>query len=394
MSETTAIWIFAIGLLLPFYAYILYPLLLAAVGKRNKRAVPSFEAGWPRISITVPAYNEEAEISGTIESLLDLDYPADRREILVVSDASTDRTDDIVRSYAERGVRLLRMEKRSGKTAAENAAAAGLTGDIVVNTDASIRIERNSLKRLISVFADPEIGLASGRDISVSTLGEKVNPGESRYVSYEMTVRQLETRVYGIIGASGCFYAIREHLHRVRLQEGLSRDFAAALIARQYGYRSVSVDDAVCFVRRTSLLQREYQRKVRTMTRGMETLLALRAMLNPLEYGVFAWMLWSHKVCRWLVPWALLGAIAAILVIAPTHPVSLTVAIGGLTCLTLALVALLLPRNRPTPAVLAVPAYLMMGNLAALHASMRAVHGDRNAMWEPTRRETTAGTAT
>ena len=391
MSEIAALIVCAFALLIPVYAYVVYPALLVFAGRRKSRAIRTFESEWPRISITVPAYNEEHEIAATIESLLALDYPADRREILIVSDASTDRTDEIVQSYADRGVRLLRMETRNGKTAAENAAALELTGDIVVNTDASIRIEQNSLKRLITAFADPEVGLASGRDVSVSTLGDNVNPGESRYVNYEMTVRRLETRVYGIIGASGCFYAIREHLHRVRLQEGLSRDFAAALIAREYGYRAVSVDDAVCFVRRTSNLRREYQRKVRTMTRGMETLASMRRLLNPLQYGAFAWMLWSHKICRWLVPWALVAALLAIPFVAPAHPATLAVVLTVTGCVALGLAALFVPRTRPTPALLAFPTYLVMGNLAALHATVRALHGDRNAVWEPTRREATAG---
>src|SRR5690606_16822661 len=101
---------------------------------------------------------------------------------------------------------------------------------------------------------------------------------------YEMWVRRLETRISGIVGASGCFYAIRAHLHRVHLKDSLSRDFAAALIAREHGYRSVSVDDAVCYVPRAPSLHREYRRKVRTITRGMETLHNRGHLLNPLEY--------------------------------------------------------------------------------------------------------------
>lgn len=389
MSDITVLLICFITALIPFYAYVLYPLLLKLLGSRPRTGGRVFDGEWPRISITVPAYNEESEIAATIESLLALDYPPDRKEILIVSDASTDRTDEIVRSYGDCGVRLLRLEARSGKTAAENAAAEMLTGDIVVNTDASIRIERNALKRLVSAFSDPEVGLASGRDISVSNLGDGVNPGESRYVNYEMMVRRLETRVYGIVGASGCFYAIREHLHRVRLQEGLSRDFAAALLAREYGYRSVSVDEAVCFVRRTSAVQHEYQRKVRTMTRGMETLIARRALLNPLQYGAFAWMLWSHKVCRWLVPWATLPGVVLLLLIAPGHPVTIAVSLVIATGFALSIAAYSLPRNWPAPALLSIPAYLVIGNVAAIHASLRALQGGRNAVWEPTRREAT-----
>src|SRR5690606_20548001 len=116
----------------------------------------------------------------------------------------------------------------------------------------------------------------------------------------------LETGVWGIVGASGCFYAIRRHLHQEVVPSALSRDFAAAMVTRQHGYRAVTVNESVCYVPRVPSLKREYRRKVRTITRGMETLYFKRALLNPFSYGVFSWMLFSHKVSRWFAPWAAL----------------------------------------------------------------------------------------
>ena len=123
-----------------------------------------------------------------------LDYPAERRQILIVSDASTDGTDEIVAEYADRGIELVRQPTRAGKTAAENAARSALRGDIIVNTDASIRIHPHSLKPLIAAFSDPSVGVASGRDVSVARLDDDSNVGESGYVDYEMRIRALETR--------------------------------------------------------------------------------------------------------------------------------------------------------------------------------------------------------
>ena len=375
---------------LVLYAYIGYPLLLALVAFIRRRVTPAEIAEWPRISITVPAYNEEREIGSTIESLLQLDYPADRRQILVVSDASTDRTDEIVRSFADRGVTLIRMNERSGKTAAENAVSPHLTGEIVVNTDASIRIARTALKPLIAAFADPTVGVASGRDVSVSRQNEAANAGESRYVGYEMSVRALETRAGGIIGASGCLYAIRAHLHRTKLQDGLSRDFAAALIARDHGYRAVSVDAATCYVPRTSSVKREYRRKVRTMTRGMETLWAMRRLMNPFRFGLFGWMLFSHKICRWAAPWGAVLLFAGLLILAPSTPWAAAVALVAAIGTVLGSIGMAMPEDKPLPRLISMPTYVLMGNVAALHATLRALHGDRNAVWEPTRREPAA----
>ncbi|CAN5606618.1 glycosyltransferase family 2 protein [soil metagenome] len=375
------------------YSYLLYPLTLRLLASLRDRMPAAEPEEWPHVSISVPVYNEKGQITALLDSLLALDYPADRRQILVVSDASDDGTDEVVRSYAARGIELLRMRSRGGKTAAENAAARLLRGDIVVNTDASIRIERGALKRLVASFAEPQVGVASGRDVSVVHAAGGGNAGEAGYVGYEMGVRALETRVAGIVGASGCFYAIRSQLHREPLPDWLSRDFASALLARLHGYRAVSVNDAVCYVPRTTSLAREYQRKVRTMARGMETLWHLHRLLNPFRFGWFSWMLFSHKVCRWLVPWSGLGFLAGLALLSTTHrsaALLLAAALGGLA---LAAAAWRLQDRRRLPRPLSLAAFVLAGNAAAIHATIEALRGDRNAVWEPTRREGVAAAA-
>ncbi len=374
------------------YAYFGYPALLKLLGSTRKAPHPRSEpAEWPSISITVPAYNEEDQIRGMLESLLALDYPADRRQILVVSDGSTDRTDEIVAEYADRGVELVRTPGRMGKTAAENLARPHLRGEIIVNTDASIRIRTDALKPLIASFADPEVGLASGRDVSVGGEDATANAGESGYVGYEMWVRKLETRVSGIVGASGCFYAIRAPLHHSnQLPEGLSRDFAAALVTRENGYRAVSVDEAVCLVPRSPSLRREYRRKVRTMARGLQTLFYKRHLMNPVEYGSFAWMLVSHKLCRWMLPPALAAAGGVVVVLSTREEWARWVVAAGTAGGALAAAGWAWPEDRPAPRALSVPAYAVASNVAALHAWLKAVRGEKNAVWEPTRRDVVA----
>lgn len=390
MSTSLAFIVLTAAALLVVYTYLGYPLLLRVIGSAAPKSVPTPDTvdEWPRISFSVPAYNEEAQIEELIKSLLAIDYPQDRMEILIVSDASDDRTDEIVGGYSDRGVRLLRMPERGGKNKAENAAAHELTSEIIVNTDASIRIAPDALKPLIAVFSDPTIGCASGRDVSVGTDDDVANAGESGYVGYEMKIRDMETRVSGIVGASGCFYAIRSHLHRLPLPEQYSRDFSAALHAREHGYRPVSVTDAVCYVPRTTSLRKEYRRKVRTITRGMQTLWFKRHLMNPFKHGWFAWMLFSHKVCRWALPWAATAAGVAILAIAAEGHVwaQAASAVGGLV-LALAWIGWLRAEAESVPKVFSVPAYLVAGNVSAMHAFLRAISGGKDALWEPTRRE-------
>jgi cellulose synthase/poly-beta-1,6-N-acetylglucosamine synthase-like glycosyltransferase len=373
------------------YTYVGYPLLLALLAVARRAPVgpplPISDEEWPLISITVPVYNEERQVRGLIEQLLGLDYPAGRRQILLVSDASSDGTDTIVREYADAGVELLRMPERRGKTAAENAARARLRGEIVINTDASVRIDRNALKPLVSHFGDPRVGLASGRDMSMASGGDTANSGESGYVGYEMWIRRLETRAGGIVGASGCFYAIRSELHGTPLPDHLSRDFAAALVTREKGYRAVSVDDAICYVPRTHSLHREYGRKVRTITRGIGTLWHKRNLLNPLRYPLFAWMLWSHKVCRWLVPWTLVAGLAGLLMLAPSSPWALGLATGAVLGGAVAAAAFRVSDRIVLPRLLDMLAAVLAANAAAIHAGWRAATGTQNPTWEPTRRD-------
>ncbi|HUF75308.1 MAG TPA: glycosyltransferase [Longimicrobiales bacterium] len=393
---TIALWIVALALVLLGYAYAGYPLLLWLAGVVRGREAVAVAPGaghWPLVSISVAAYNEEAQIRELIKSLLAIEYPRDRLQILITSDGSTDATDAIVSEYADQGVELLRMPERSGKTKAENAASERLRGEIIVNTDASTRILPHSLEPLIAAMRDPRVGCASGRDVSVSAGGaaaSEANIGESGYVGYEMAVRDLETRVSGIIGASGCFYAIRADLHRLPLPGTLSRDFAAALKAEEHGYRAVSVPAATCLVPRGASLRKEYRRKVRTIARGMRTLWHKRALLNPLRHPVFAWMLLSHKVSRWMLPWAAGVALLALGVLAVGAPELLwprVLLALALVVLALGAVGWMLADRPELPRILAAPAFLVAGNVAAAHALLRVLAGGEDALWEPTRRE-------
>ena len=378
-------WILvAVPFALAVYAYAVYPALLRALALgRRAPAVPDVPATWPLISITVPAYNEERAIRATIENLLACDYPAECREIMVVSDASTDGTDAIVREYAGRGVTLLRLPQRGGKTAAENAAGAAVRADIVINTDASVRVEKGSLKPLVRMFADPTVGVASGRDVSVGDVAAESSAGESGYVGYEMGLRALETRVGSIIGASGCFYAFRRSVYDTQFPDALSRDFASVLIAREQGYRSVSVDEAVCYVPRTVSLDAEFRRKIRTMARGLATLWYKRTLLDPFRYGVFSFMLASHKLARWLVYLALPFAVVGLVLLAAAGPIGAL--IFGASILGVA-VGVLGMRWREAPRVIRMCGFAFASALAGVLAWRDALARKRRPIWEPTRR--------
>lgn len=386
---TVALWVVGLSIGLLVYAYAGYPLLLWIAGRLRRRPARRDVADdeWPVVSISIAAYNEEAQIRELIRSLLAIDYPRGRLQILITSDGSTDATDDVIREYESQGIELLRMPERGGKTKAENAASERLRGEIVVNTDASTRILPESLRPLIAAMLDATVGVASGRDVSVGSVDDDANRGESGYVGYEMTVRDLETRVRGIIGASGCFYAIRKDLHEVAIPGSLSRDFASALKAEEFGYRAVSVPAALCLVPRGQSLRKEYKRKVRTIARGMRTLWYKRRLMNPFRHPVFAWMLLSHKISRWALPWAALAALFALGALAPSRPWAGVLLALAAVVLGLAAIGWALADRPRLPKIFSAPAFLLAGNVAAAHALLRVLGGGHDALWEPTRRE-------
>jgi cellulose synthase/poly-beta-1,6-N-acetylglucosamine synthase-like glycosyltransferase len=384
-------WIAWSFVALPFvigvYAYALYPAILWVIGRVHpsptRQDVPDPA---PMVTIVLPAYNEEHQIRGAIEALLAQDYPVDRRQILIVSDGSNDRTELIVQEYQHRGVELLRMPKRSGKTAAENASVALIRGEIVINSDASIRLHPSATRLLVAQFADPGVGVASSRDVSISRQTESSNTTEAGYVGYEMWVRDLETYAGGIVGASGSGYAIRAELHSRPVRHDLSRDFSSALTARRHGYRAVSVTGAICYVPRTASLKAEYRRKVRTISRGMETLLFNRSLLDPIEYGAFSWKLISHKVCRWAVSLSFIPFVIGLLLLAPRHPWAYGVIAGGVLLGAFAAAGAAWPEGRPMPRPLSILAFAVAANLAVINAAWRVLHGHDDHVWEPTRR--------
>jgi cellulose synthase/poly-beta-1,6-N-acetylglucosamine synthase-like glycosyltransferase len=376
----------AAPIVIAVYAYLGYPLILLIVARvRPRRAETPQGTQWPSVTVTVPVYNAVSRIRGTLEGLLHLDYPVDRLQVLVISDASTDGTDDVVRELAGSGVELLRLPRRIGKTAAENAALAVARGEIIVNVDATILVPAESLKPLVRVFDDPTIGVASGRDISVGHIGQSGNGAESSYTGYEMWVRDLETQVGSIVGASGCFYGIRRSIHARALPIGLSWDFASPLVAQKQGYRSVSVPAAVCIVPRTAEIRTEITRKVRTMARGLRTLFYLRALMNPFRYGGFALMLISHKLLRW-VPYLLAPISLVALGLLAVQSVIARLILGLVLAGLLVGTVVVYRRKSTAPAPVALAGFGVAVLAAGILAWWDVFRQAQMATWEPTPR--------
>jgi len=283
-----------------FYIYLGYPLLLAAVSFFHRRRVVLDETYGPTVSLIIAAYNEEPVIGEKIKNSLLLDYPKGKLEIIIFSDASTDRTDEIVKGYADQGAKLLRIEGRKGKTYCQNEAVKIATGEILVFSDANSMYQPDAIQKLVRHFADERVGCVSG-ELRYRGGGEAVE-GERTYWAYDQILKQLESKVSSLVGANGSIYAVRRTLFKP-LPPGTAEDLVRPLQIVQEGRRVVYEPEAVTWENTAQDASMEFQRRVRIVTQSVRSLLDNRTLfhlLNPFRYGFFSIQLWSHKVLRWL----------------------------------------------------------------------------------------------
>lgn len=358
------------------YAYAGYPVLLVVLSRFRQRAVINSPIA-PRVSFIIAAHNEEARLAAKIENTLAQEYPADTFEVIVASDCSTDRTDAIAQSFGGR-VRLVRAPRRRGKEAAQQLAIETASGEVFVFSDAATILAPDAVSTIVANFADPGIGCVSSVDRFLDAEGR--TSGEGAYVRYEMWLRALETRVHSLVGLSGSFFAARREVCR-RWAADRQSDFSTLLNAVDLGYRGVL--DPACAGYYTNIAdeRREFQRKVRTVVRGLVVLAANRHMLNPFRYGLFAWQLASHKVCRWLVPFAMAAALAASAALAAD-----SIFYSWLLVAQCGFYAAAFGGMATGARALKVPAFFVVANAGVLVAWFRYARGERMTTWTPSAR--------
>ena len=377
--------LFLVGLVGAIYSYFLYPAVLLALLKLKKTSdnpnAPD-QSDAPSMSFIITAYNEQASIAKKIENTLQSKYPQDKLEILVASDGSTDETNSIVNSYADQGIRLIEVTDRLGKENAQKCAIEAANGDIIVFSDVSTQIEQLALRRIAEVFQDPEIGAISSEDRFISQSGEVV--GEGAYVKYEMWLRGLESRFKSLVGLSGSFFAARKSVCSV-WDISVPSDFNTALNSVSLGFRAVSDPKLLGFYPDIKSSNKEYQRKVRTVIRGMAALFSKSEVMNPFKFGAFSFQVISHKLMRWLVPWFLILSLALNVVLLGQGWFYTLTLFGQLAFYAMALIGWLFKSSQSfTPIKLSF--FFIQVNLAILQASLMYAFGKRITKWEPSKR--------
>jgi cellulose synthase/poly-beta-1,6-N-acetylglucosamine synthase-like glycosyltransferase len=364
------------------YAFLGYPFLLFVLARGRGKSVPPRFGLEKTVSLIIAAHDEEESLQAKLENSMALDYPEGKLEIIVASDSSSDRTDAIALAQSHR-VRLVRLEKRGGKTAAQNAATVGATGEILVFSDADALYSKDAIRLLVDRFSDPAVGCVCGKMDYRSGDPGSLGSWESLYWKLESRIWKWEDSLAGLILVNGAIYAIRRDLY-VPLREELASDLIEPLLIALKGWRIVYEPRAKAVKKQVATASGSLRRKTRVILGGVTSLLRtsdLRALpRNPLLF----FQILSHKVLRW-------GAALAIPVIFACVPfllhrpffASIFVLQAGFL-LAAALGALLTHfgwRNR----VLALPAYIALVSLAAWAALARILAGKNARTWESIR---------
>lgn len=328
---------------------------------------------WPSLTIVVVVRNAEGTIRQMLDNLLALSYPGDRRRILVVSDASTDFTDAIAKTYHHRGVDLLRILKPKGAVRAANYARRHVRDDLVVLMEPDARMSTGTLAALVAPFVDQSVGVTYARELAIDAMGARRVKRETPYLAYECMLRERESRIWGTVSARRTLYAMRGPLFTAPTPAWVNPDFMLILSAAEHGYRAMHVTQARCVLTRPKSMRREYSRTVTAVARDVLTLLRRPHMMNPRKYGDFAWMLLGHKVGRWLTPWALGAGFVGLLMLAPSA-VWARFAAGAFLLFGLGAAALsLIPSRTRLLRAAALPGHVATTTVAIAHASLKAI---------------------
>jgi cellulose synthase/poly-beta-1,6-N-acetylglucosamine synthase-like glycosyltransferase len=366
-----------------FYIFLLYPagLWLVSSLRRPRTVRPCTRSG---VTLIISAQNEGACIRKKLEDTLGLNYPREKLQILVVSDGSTDSTDAIVSEFSTRGVELLRISQRGGKTQAQNIAVTSARHEILVFSDATTLFHPMALQYLVGAYNDLRVGAVSGRyQYFDPTHISPTAAGTIAFWNFENRIKQMQSTIFSITGCCGCIYSVRRSLY-TKLPANIISDLVQPLHVLLQGFTVHFEARALAWEETTASAHEEFAMRVRVITRGMRGLLSIPRLLVPWRNPWIALQLWSHKVLRWMAPVFFLCVLAGNMLLF-AHPVfRYLLLLQGMFYLA-AVVAAAFPAER-RPRLLSLPLYLCTMNAASLISFCQLLQGKSFATWQPVRR--------
>jgi len=388
VSETIPEILFWTSATLIFYAYAGYVILAYLLARFASRPVTLPGGSLPRVTLLISAFNERAVMGEKLENALALDYPQERFEVLVVSDCSDDGTDEIVREFAPRAVRLIRQAERLGKSSGLNLGVLQASGEILVFSDANAMYEPDALHQLVRHFADPRVGYVVGS--ARYRMGVEQSPSaesEGLYWKLETWLKQKESEFGSVVGGDGAIYAIRRELF-TPLRPTDINDLLNPLQIIARGYRGAYEPDAVCYEEAGDSFEKEFRRKVRIISRSLNALRRAPRVLLPWTQPRHWFALVSHKLLRWLAPvflFLLFFATAALW----KSPIYRLMLVLQMVFYALAGIGWVMARRSGdrTSRILYLPYYFCLVNLASLLGIGKFLTGSLSPTWQTIRQE-------
>lgn len=374
-------WVF---FALALHPYITYPFVIMILSSLRPR--PAQQARQkPLVTVVIPAYNEENDIERRVRNLLEMDWPVDRLEVIVVSDGSEDRTNEIVRALATGDPRVHLLDiPRGGRCAAINAGAAAASGEIVLLTDASTQFAPDVISKLVEHFGDPRVWVVVGTVNMLPFERTPLNFTEGLYWRFESRLREMEARAgLAFIGSGACIAVRRDRFPQ--LEDDASDDLNLVLKVITQGGRAVQVANIGVYDYMDGDVNKQLQSRTRRVVRSLTTISRNAAIMNPLNHPDYAFCVISHKVLRWMSPLWLIGMLvtSAGLFAVPFYRYAF---FAQTAFYGLALVGLVAQRlSFSSSPLLAVPLGVVVANVAFLRGLIAFLTGGRLRTHEPVR---------
>ena len=377
--------IFWTSLALIIYQYVSYPIILGAMALILGKKVEKGDL-LPEVTLIISAYNEEEVMEEKIKNTLALDYPKDKLEIVVASEA-TDGTNEIVKKYADRGVKLFTFEDREGKAATLFRSVPKTKGEILVFSDANATYTKEAIKKLVRNFADKNVGCVSGRLCYKNSQNSTSGKGEIYYWNYETFLKKVCSRLFIQNGVNGSIFALRREAY-LPLSKYRGDDFELPINAAIHGYGVVFEPDAVSYEEVSETFNQEFKRKVRVASWNFRSGLIL--LSEALKRGrlFVAFHLVSHRMLRWCIPLFLISVfISNLFLVTNDNRVYLLVFIIQDVFYVTAAISFFMDRvfSKKSQKLLFLPYYFCMVNYASLRGVFGAIFRKAEIVWEKNR---------
>ena len=387
------VFAFWLSLFLVFYTFFGYGILLfflvrIRIKLKGKRPIPDVGNNWPTLTLVVAAYNEETCMPEKILNTLQLDYPAEKLQLVFVTDGSSDKTPEIIAAFPQ--ILLMHRPERKGKIAAMERAMKEIKTEIVVFTDANTALNKLALKNIARHYADPTVGAVSGeKRVQIEEVSD-ATAGEGFYWKYESKLKTWDSELYSVVGAAGELFSVRTALYEPVEPDTILDDFMISMLIAKKGYRIIYEPTAYASETGSENVTEELKRKIRIAAGGIQSIVRLRSLLWPAGHAILTFQYISHRVLRWTItPFLMIAALIMNWIILGHTDKSIYTII--FSCQLLFYIAAWagwrLEKSKVRVKALFIPYYFCMMNYAVIAGIGRYLKKSQSVTWEKAKRK-------